>query len=346
MLFNKSKKLLKKILFVDGQPGCGKTLFNRIFNSFDNVEIFKYATEIENITSFYFHNKISFDAAKFFIETYADEILYSQMMSRNTNFRYSDLSSVLQSDKKSRYFLRLFNKGDEKIPKIINSQNPILHFATHNLLPRSEVVFKTFNEKLRFINIVRHPLYMIQQQALNHQEFKKNPARQFLQTFKYKETDVPFFWEENLTEYHLIKNNFEKAIIQMSKVEKLTLKIEKIINNKYKNNFLKIPFEQFVLNPKIYKKKIEKFLNVEFSHNVLKTMKKEKVPRLKITEGRDTKIYRKYGWTKGSKNLTEIEEINKKLQFIKDQKLSQKCMDKLMKLSENYEKRHMKDLLS
>ena len=64
----KKNKLVKNILIVDGQPGCGKTLFNRIFNSFEKIELFRYSSEIENICSFYFHKKISSDAAKFFLK--------------------------------------------------------------------------------------------------------------------------------------------------------------------------------------------------------------------------------------------------------------------------------------
>ena len=40
MLFHKNNNLTKDILIVDGQPGCGKTLFNRIFNSINNIEIY------------------------------------------------------------------------------------------------------------------------------------------------------------------------------------------------------------------------------------------------------------------------------------------------------------------
>ena len=43
------KKIIKNILIIDGQPGCGKTLFNRIFNSAIDIEIYRYSSEIENI---------------------------------------------------------------------------------------------------------------------------------------------------------------------------------------------------------------------------------------------------------------------------------------------------------
>ena len=58
MLFYKNNTLLKKILIIDGQPGCGKTLFNRIFNSAIDIEIYRYSSEIENICAFYKNKNI------------------------------------------------------------------------------------------------------------------------------------------------------------------------------------------------------------------------------------------------------------------------------------------------
>ncbi len=322
----KKNKLVKNILIVDGQPGCGKTLFNRIFNSFEKIELFRYSSEIENICSFYFHKKISSDAAKFFLEAYVDENLYSQMMGRNVNFRFSDLSSVFQSDKKLIYFKRIFEKGDEVIPEFINKKNPILHFATHNLLPRSEIIFKTFPKNLKFINIIRHPIYMIHQQAINHIEFAKNPARQLIQTFEYDKKEVPFFWEKKPNLYFEDLNPFEKAIIQMNKVSTMNKKMEIKINESYKKNYLQIPFEIFVLYPDKYLSKLENFLNIKFDNKVFKTMKKEKVPRSKIINGRDAKIYRKYGWVKGNNKYSENDEISNKFDFIANQNIKSKYL--------------------
>lgn len=344
--FFKKNKLVKNILVVDGQPGCGKTLFNRIFNSFENIEIFRYSSEIENVCSFYFHKKISLDSAKFFLETYADETLYSQMMGRNVNFRYSDLSSVFQSSKKYKYLKRIFEKGDEVVPDIINKKKPILHFATHNLLPRSEILFKTFLKNLKFINIVRHPIYMVHQQAINHIEFKKNSARQLIQTFEFNKKEVPFFWENEPNFYFNDLNPFEKAIIQINKINNLNKIIERKINKSYKKNFLKIPFETFVLCPNSHKNKIEKFLNVKFDMNVYKTMKKEKVPRLKIIDGRNTKIYQKYGWIKGNNHFNEYDEIINKYNFIAQQKVKSKYLDLLKKISYDYETKFLKEVLN
>ena len=93
----------------------------------------------------------------------------------------------------------------------------------------------------------------------------------------------------------------------MNKINNLNKIIERKINKSYKKNFLKIPFETFVLRPNSHKNKIEKFLNVKFDMNVYKTMKKEKVPRLKIIDGRNTKIYQKY--LIKNKHFNEYDEI-------------------------------------
>lgn len=242
--------------------------------------------------------------------------------------------------------MRLFNKGDEIIPSIINLKEPILHFATHNLLPRSEILFKVFKDNLKFINIVRHPVYMVHQQAINHIEFTINSSRQFIQTFNYKKKEIPIFWEENPKEYLAIKNPFEKAIYQINKMNSLNKKIEQIIFKNYRKNYLKISFEKFVLNPQSYIQSIEKFLKVKFDKNVFKTMHYEKVPRSKIIDGRDVKIYRKYGWKRGSNKFSEREEINKKIEFFESKDVSQKYLNVLKKISDEYESNFLKGIIN
>ena len=51
-------------------------------------------------------------------------------------------------------------------------KRPILHLATHNLLAYIQPIIDSIGEKLKIVEIVRHPLYMIiQQMKLDHQKF-------------------------------------------------------------------------------------------------------------------------------------------------------------------------------
>ena len=45
----RSNNLANNIVIIDGQPGCGKTLFSKIITSFKRVEILNYAFDIEYI---------------------------------------------------------------------------------------------------------------------------------------------------------------------------------------------------------------------------------------------------------------------------------------------------------
>jgi len=130
--------LAEKVVFVDGLAGCGKTMLSPIISAFDRVELLTYSYEIEYICSLFYLKKITEDAALTMVKMITDLQLYNTMMSRELNFRISDLSSVFKTSKPLRYFSRLFKTGDEDIPKRIAKEKPILHLTTHHMLGFSE----------------------------------------------------------------------------------------------------------------------------------------------------------------------------------------------------------------
>ena len=164
----REEMLLEELVLVDGQAGCGKTLFTAIIAAMDRLELLNYSPELENICALKYLNKITDDAAESMIRIQMDLVIYETMMSRGTNFRPSDISSIFRDVDLKIYLRRLLVKGDEVIPERIKKERPILHFATHNLLAFSEPVFKALGLKVSLIEVVRHPLYMLIQQTLNN----------------------------------------------------------------------------------------------------------------------------------------------------------------------------------
>ena len=100
--------LAKKIVIVDGLPGCGKTMISPIVASFVRVELLNYAFEIEFICRLKELNKITGDATISLIKMFTDHKLYQTMMGRETNFRYSDISSVFNNPFPLRYLKGYF----------------------------------------------------------------------------------------------------------------------------------------------------------------------------------------------------------------------------------------------
>ena len=54
----RQKQLTEKIVIVDGQPGCGKTMLSPIIASMERVELLSYAFEIEFICRLFHLKKI------------------------------------------------------------------------------------------------------------------------------------------------------------------------------------------------------------------------------------------------------------------------------------------------
>ena len=334
----RGNRLLNELLIVDGQPGCGKTLFTAIMAAMPRVELLQYSAVLENICALYHLNKITKDAAIAMLQIEFDLVLYETMMSRNTNFRPRDLSSAYRDVKFFTYLKRLFEKGDEKIPEKILNEKPILHFASHSLLGFADILMCDVVKKLSIIEIVRHPLYMIIQQTLNHENWKKqkNTARQFHLYINKQGENVPYYINDWAINYSAL-NPVEKAIYEMDYMVK---KSEEFKKNNSGNNILTIPFESFVLDPIPFMETIEKTVEIKMTSITKKVMKKQKIPRKKISDGIPLNIYKRCGWEPPDKSITEKEELINRRQFAVDNGASKDALNVLDKLSENYENKY------
>ena len=332
--------LAEKIVFVDGQPGCGKTMLSPIISALDRVELLTYAFEVEFICRLFYLNKIDSDASIAMVSMLTDHKLYQTMMGRETNFRYSDLSSVFRDAHPGRYIKRIFQKGDMAIPDRINKINPILNLTTHDLLGYSWPIFNALNQRAIIIDVVRHPLYMLIQQTLNFENLLSDP-RDIQIYIKYKGEQLPYFsykWEDLFVK----SNAVEKSIYSMEKGLELSNKTKIELNKKYGNQILTIPFENFVIDPMPFMKKIEYSLGTKITPTTKRVMKKQKVPRKKLSDGIPLKIYKRCGWEPPDKIITEKQELKKRREFAVSNGAGKKALEVLDKLCASYESEYFK----
>ena len=334
----RKKQLLNKIIFVDGLPGCGKTMLLPILSSFKRVELVSYLFEVEFISRVYGFKKISKDALISLIRMFTDQKLYQTMMGRDTNFRFDDISSAFQNMDTNKYIQRLFQPGNETVPKKINKEKPILNIATHDVLKYSDIYFEALGTKLIFIEVVRHPLYMLIQQTLNMQNLVNN-SRDIDVYYQYKNKTYPHYakgWEEKFDKF----NSAEKAIYYMHITSIKNYKIRK--KNKSKKNFMTIPFERFVINPELYLNKILKVSQTKYSVHSKKILLESNIPRKKVADGVPLHIYKRCGWIAPIEGLTERDELDIRRNFAIKNLVSPKLMNILDKMSNKYEKNFWK----
>ena len=269
---------------------------------------------------------------------WTDLLLYNSMMARDVNFRITDLSSAFKYHDKTEYLKRLFYRGDENVPKLVKKRKPILSITVHKLISRSSAVFEALGNRFKFIEIVRHPLYMIIQQSLNNQNMIDS-VRDFTISFDFNGVQMPWYtygWEKEF----LRLNPVEQAILYIHKMTKLTEDFKNKLGKK-SDFILTIPFENFVINPDDYMNKIANHINSSINNKTLRELKRQKVPRKKFSDGLSLEIYKRCGWEKPDKELSEMEEFQKRRDYAQVN-ASKKYMNLLDKLCSDYEQKYMK----
>ncbi len=334
---SRTPRLTKKIVIVDGQPGCGKTMLSPIIAALERVELLSFAYELEYICALRYLDRIEEDAASTMVRLLTDLKIYNIMMSREVNFRPADLSSIFRDAHPLRYLLRLFEEGDRNVPAKIARENPILHLTTHNLTSICEPVFSGLGKDIVLIELVRHPLYMIKQQAWNMEHLIED-VRDLTIYFSYKDKELPFYaygWEE----LFINSNPVEKAIYSIEKMYEQSEREKDLVRKKFNATIITIPFERFVIEPWEYMRQIENALSTKVTSVTRRVMKKQKVPRRMYADGINLKLYKRYGW-QPPVSRDENEEFRIRRQFAAERACKQ-AIEALDKISINYEKKYL-----
>lgn len=327
-----------QIVIVNGLAGCGKTMLVPIVGSLPRVELMRFNYHLETVCILCFLNKITEDAAVGMIRMQTDIDLYHGMMSRETNFRFSDLSSVWMNARPWRYLKRLFLAGNEAVMPRIKEERPILNLVNHHLLGVSDPLFKALGDRLTLIELVRHPLYMIKQ-WYTWMPREGNDPRVFDVWIEYKGQAIPWMalgWED----LYLRSNWMDRTIYGIENQWRLGMKALKNMPDGDRRHVLIVPFEQFVLNPDPFMRQIEELLGTRADTATCRMMKKQNVPRKRYAEGIGLKIYKLYGWEPPASNATERDEFAKRRAFVASE-ATPKALKVWDQLCEEYESAYM-----
>ncbi|MBI4308998.1 MAG: hypothetical protein HY591_01560 [Candidatus Omnitrophica bacterium] len=327
-----------KILIIDGLPGCGKTMLSPIVSALDRVEKLSYSFEMELICQLWDLGKIDDNTARTMVRTFADQKLYYTMMGRDVNFRWGDLSSAFMDARPWRYVQRLFGPGDETVPARVEKERPILHLATHQLLGMGRPVFEALGDRLLFIEVMRHPLYMVKQQALNIAKLIGD-VRYSAVHFEHKGAELPC-WTRGWEDVFLRSNETERAVHSILWMSRRARESKEALVPLYGERILTVLFESFVLDPWPYMEEITGKLGTALNALTRRAMRKQNVPRTKIASGIDLPIYRRCGWQPAKANADERQEFADRRDWAA-QRISLEVLELLDQCCREYEKQYM-----
>ena len=96
------------VVLIDGLWGSGKTMFQLIISSLNNLEDTKIEEMLEHIINLQYMNKISDESAGILIRNYLDFIMHKSLLGRCSNMRFDDDTGFKNSTNKLERLLRLF----------------------------------------------------------------------------------------------------------------------------------------------------------------------------------------------------------------------------------------------
>lgn len=328
-----------QVVIVDGLPGCGKTMMSPIVGALDRVEMLQYAYSLEYFCGLRYLDALTHDGATTMVRATTDLQLYNIMMGRETNFRWSDLSSVRLSASPWQYVRRLFQAGDAAAVQRIAAERPILHLVTHLMFVHTPLLIDALGTRVKMVEVVRHPLYMIKQQALYMDRFAADP-RDFTMWIEFEGALVPWFargWERKF----LDAGAMDRAIYMMEEMGRRHATMLAGLTDAQRAQVLIIPFERFVIEPDPYMRALETLLETSVVARTRREMKRQNVPRRMYADGIGRPIYAEYGWQPPAKGSDEAKEFARRREFAAAS-ATPAALAVLDRLTEEYEREYMR----
>jgi hypothetical protein len=254
-----------------------------------NVEMVKFDVIYEYVCILLHLGQITPSAAAFFLQSYSDDLQYSNLIGRNTNLRWKDQSGFSQNPHKIRTLYRLFSsEGDSRIQEI-ELENIALFVMSHHVFSISDPLFSVFGDRLKFIEIVRHPLYLVQHWYSYLSRF--DSKRELTPSINVSGVKVPWF-AASWSDAYIRASIIDRALLS---IVYLYEDLEKTIDSRtfHSNKMLIQSFESMVFEPHQNLAAISNFLGRSHHPGIEAIMRKEKIPRSVISKG---KGYKSYGW--------------------------------------------------
>jgi len=282
--FSREITFLDNIIFIDGTSGAGKSAINSIIPCFNNVEIPIWDAFYESLSLLHEEKKIDTNSAKALMGTFAEMRLYDTLVGRHTNFRYKDGSSIFHNPNPLVNIKRIFKPDGDIVIENIKKEDSILTIGTHHLLSFVSLVFYTFRDKLKIIEMIRHPssviLFWLEK---NWSQRTGSDPREFTLAIKHDDKTLPWYAVGNETKF-IEMNNIERTINALNWINKKREFQLKIFNGNQDKYVLTIPFEHFVTDPIIYIDTISKFISKDRTSNIKRFLRKANIPRRPETE--------------------------------------------------------------
>ncbi len=330
--------LAPQIVFADGISGSGKTALSMALSSLDRVEVHRLDMIYEQVCFLRYLGSLTEDAAVAMIRLNSDLACYDAMLGRGSNFRPGDISSVLL--KKDLYEKRLTLPDGRSVLECLEIERPILHLMTHHMFAFAGPVFKALGDRLTFIEMVRHPIFLITAWYDYILRYGEDPLELDL-CFDYQDRDLPWFCAE-WPERYLAAGRMDRIILSLDFLHRRREEFVGGLSREMLQRLLIIPFKKFVSNPFPFIEKMERMLGAKRTDLTENVLRDQKIPRAVVTDCPDHEAFKKYGWDPSFGVADEEREMKKRWDLVR-REASPDCLRMFEQMCTSYERTYLAD---
>jgi len=280
------------VIVVDGLWGSGKQLVSTIVGGFERVEHFKYNPDYDYLCAASHLQAMNSNATVTLLQLIAGRNQYYNLIGREVNLRWRDETGPRFHPTPLKFVSRLFSKDGEAIAKTIDEQNIANNITTHCIYPVASPIVEAFGDRLKFIEVVRHPLHLVTHWSRFLEPSRWRRVREINLTVDCNGYKVPWFansWAEKFAR----AKTFDQALMSVDFLCNWVIDVAQAKNADSKFHF--IQFEKLVLNPTTELEALGEFLGRAQTKGMKKIMRQNAIPRKNIADG--PKMGQNYRWT-------------------------------------------------
>lgn len=282
------RKLLEKVVFLDGLSRAGKFLLGKVVSNYRKIDFFQYAEVLEHIPIIEHLGLMDNRAACSLFQIQLELFFYNRAIGRNLNLRDSDGSCITNSTQYEKIQERTRLPDGIEAVKRFHEQGLVPAFLVHECLPHVRFFLQAYPE-MKMINIQRHPVDIAHSWFVRGwgNRFGQDPLA-FIPVVEEKDGLIPWFaqdWDRS----YLSMNEKERVMMSISSLMSLDQKAYSGLDADERKQILFVPYELFVEEPLTVTAEIGHFLEDEPFENMEEVLRRERVFRKLSLSERENK---------------------------------------------------------
>ncbi|MEY2733003.1 MAG: hypothetical protein RL340_62, partial [Gemmatimonadota bacterium] len=279
------------VIVVDGLWGTGKQLVNSIVGAAALVEHYKYNADYDYFLALHWLGRLDVNATTTLLQLLEGRNQYYGLIGREINLRLHDESGLGSHPRRVEWVRRLVSSDGDAVAERIDRENIASNLMTHCISIARRPLSEAFGNRLRFIEVVRHPVHLVRHWSRFLGDKLWRRTREFNLAVDCSNVKVPWFASPFASEFSR-SSVADRACLC---VARLTSSILDGVESDTPGASLHVPFEQLVLDPGPSLKQIALFLSRDWTRRLEWVLRRNGVPRQRIADG--PRIGPRYRWT-------------------------------------------------